>query len=330
MRSADRPAPHQVTQLDRSTRLVDYLKDRLIVVPSREIGALVTSGFVRVDRNGTGTAGRTYDLLAAGDEITIDAAALSALETTGRWIAPWDAALRVHHEDEDLLVVEKEAGVNVHPLGSRRSATLLGALIFHAGARANQPWGKWRPHLVQRLDRAVAGLLLVAKGATMKDALDRIRQRGGLRRRYHALVLGRVGEDAGTIDEPLGRDPACDYRRGRLSIECGGQRAVTHWSVVRRFDDRTLLEVEPLTGRTHQIRAHLAGIGHSIVGDRLYSFAYPRVAASADNAVARTLPAQPTPGHAASTTIALRAVELAFRHPQSGAHLCFRLPAIAR
>ncbi len=326
--AADMDSEHEVSQIEAPTRLVDYLKARLIAVPGREVGTLITSGFVRIRHNGNDTTGRTYDLLTPGDRIGVASPALAALKTSGRWITPWSTTLRVHHEDEDLLVVEKAAGVHVHPLGAHRAATLLGALIFHAGARTNRPWGGWRPHIVQRLDRPTAGLLLVAKGPMMKDALVRLQQRGGLRRRYRAMVLGNVREAAGIIDDPLGRDPCCDYRRGRLSTECGGQSAVTCWSVVQRSEDRTLLDIEPLSGRTHQIRAHLAGIGHSIVGDRLYSSRYSTAAEGTDDA-ARMRQESSLPGQAASTAIALRAVELAFRHPRSDEQLSFRSPPTA-
>jgi 23S rRNA pseudouridine1911/1915/1917 synthase len=300
---------HRVTYEGEAPRLVDYLKARLVLVPTREIGDLITSGAVHVND----APGRTYEPLSEGDGITVDAAALAALEASGRWIAPEARDLDVHHEDAHLLVVAKPAGTHVHPMGKLRCGTLQNALVHHAGARTDDPWAEWRPRPAQRLDRAASGLLVVAKSAEVCSALSGLLTSNRLTRRYVAMVRGALLEPSGTIDAPLGRDPSFDYRRAALPLSAGGQTAVTHWEVAKRFDDRTLLEVEIETGRTHQIRAHLALLGHAIVGDTLYSL--PPPAAGAD------------PGHTSASVIALHATRLAFRHPQSGETVACTAPA---
>jgi len=180
----------------------------------------------------------------------------------------------------------------VHPIGPYRSGTLLNALLWHCGARQDRPWGTWRPAPAHRLDRAASGLIAIAKSAAIHDAFRRLFASGGIARRYRATVHGSPRDDAGTIDAPLGRDPALDYRR---AIRPDGQRAVTHWRVVERLGDRSVLEIELETGRTHQIRAHLASAGHPIVGDGLYIDGI------------------------ATQVIELRATELRFSHPRTGA-----------
>ena len=309
-----RPHPtHTVTGLVGVSRLVDYMKDRLALVPVTEVGDLITSGFVGVSARDDEVRGRTIDLVANGDRITIDPAALARLESGARWNPPWDHALSILHEDDDVVVVEKPAGMHVHPLGDRREHTLVNALVHHAGGRSGEAWAAWRPHVVQRLDCVVSGVLVVAKSAGAKAALVRAQKKREIVRTYRALVVGRVAADDGVIDAPLGREPGRGYRRAVLAVELGGRPAVTRWNVVERFEDRTLVELRPETGRTHQLRAHLASIGHPIVDDHLYS----RIPAVEEPARLGDGPMSP---------IALHATRLSLRHPHSGDVLEFVSP----
>ncbi|HXC53039.1 MAG TPA: RluA family pseudouridine synthase [Candidatus Limnocylindrales bacterium] len=320
---------HVVPPGIESVRLVDYLKACLVAVPVTEIGDLITGGFVAIDSRDGGSAfrgrdtdnrgqvGRTIDRLNGGDRISIDAAELARLESTSRWNPPWDHPVAILHEDDDVLVVAKPAGMHVHPLADRRERTLINALVFHAGVRPGHPWGNWRPHVVQRLDRVVAGLLVVARSAEAKAALVREQKRGELSRTYVAMVSGVVERDAGIIDAAIGRDPLV---RGRRCVQADGmQRAITHWKVIARREDRTLVELRPETGRTHQLRVHLASIGHPILFDDLYQPADSSPDASCGQSASREI----AQNHARA--IALHASEVRFRHPRSGDFLCFRL-----
>ena len=157
---------------------------------------------------------------------------------------------------------------------------------------------------MHRLDRPTSGLLLVAKSRVVQEAFAAHLASGALERTYHATVHGEVTGESSTIDLPLGRDPHRDYRRAVVPLDQGGQTAVTHWRVVDRHSDRTRLEVRIETGRTHQIRVHLAAMGTPIAGDALYREG------------AESLPdGGPRPG---VTDLALRAVRLTFPHPTSG------------
>ena len=268
-------------------RLVDHAKAYLVVVPVRDVGGVIARGALSIDGRPAGIA----EPVRAGAVIAVDDAALASCA-----LRPQPLPLVVRYEDEDVLVCEKPAGMHVHPLGPHRDDTLLNALLWHCGARTDQAWGRWRPRPLHRLDRAASGLIAIAKHAAVHDDVRRQFAEHSIERRYLAVVHGRVASETGTIASPLGRDPACDYRRAVVPVEQGGQRAVTHFTRIEHAGNLTLLELVLDTGRTHQIRAHLASIGHPIVGDMLYASGGDR--------------------RDAAPAILLHARELRLRHPR--------------
>jgi 23S rRNA pseudouridine1911/1915/1917 synthase len=271
-------------------RLVDLLRARLVVVRSRDCGALITQGAVRIG----GQVAALDAPVQSVEDVTIEPAALAAVAYPAE-----DISLSIIHEDDDLVIVDKPAGMHVHPLGAHRGGTLLNALLWHAGTRPDQPWGRWRPAPLHRLDRAASGLIAFGKSARVHDAMRAQLAQHEVGRRYTAIVEGLIADDAFTISAPLGRDPALDYRRAVVDVEHGGQTAISHVRITERLVDggrqRTIVEVTLETGRTHQIRAHLASIGHPIAGDALYAPGGSR--------------------ETASTVIALHATALSLRHP---------------
>ncbi|MBA3457409.1 MAG: RluA family pseudouridine synthase [Deltaproteobacteria bacterium] len=285
-------------------RLVDYAKAHLATVAVGSVGPLIAQGAITIN----GRIGTMCELVGPEDVIAVAPAAHAAAFP----LVPEPRALAICFEDEDLLVVDKPAGVHVHPMGPYRTGTLVNALLAHAGATPDQPWAAWRPHPAHRLDRATSGLVIIAKRAAIHEALRADFAAHRVHRRYRATVHGRVELASGTIDAPLGRDPTFDYRRAIVPLASGGQAAVTHYSIVDRIVDSTgeytVLELEPETGRTHQIRVHLASIGHHIVGDTIYASAN----VTRDDA---------------SQAIELRATELRFTHPRDGRQITCVLTA---
>jgi 23S rRNA pseudouridine1911/1915/1917 synthase len=277
---------------DALTRLVDHAKAHLVVVPVGDIGPLIAAGAVTIN----GRVAKIADPVTPADTIAVDPHALATVA-----LVPEAVPLTIRHEDDDLVICDKPAGMHVHPLGAHRTGTLLNALLWHSGARPDNPWAPWRPSPMHRLDRAASGLVAFAKTAAIHDLMRRLFESNGIERRYRAVAVGRITDDARVIDAPLGRDPTLDYRRAIVPIDRGGQRAITHFTVVERHADRTVIDVTLETGRTHQIRAHLASIGHPLVGDALYAPGAARTDATAE--------------------IALHAIELRLRHPRTGADL---------
>lgn len=181
-------------------------------------------------------------------------------------VLPEDIPLDILYEDEDLLVLNKPQGMVVHPSAGHESGTLVNALLYHIHDLSGIG-GEKRPGIVHRIDRMTSGLLVVAKNdAAHRTLSDQFRDHSA-HRSYTALVDGNIRQDAGIVDAPLARHPV---DRKRMAIVQGGREAVTHWRVAARYGQYTLLQIELETGRTHQIRVHMASLQHPVTGDDIY------------------------------------------------------------
>ncbi len=181
---------------------------------------------------------------------------------------PQEIPLDIVYEDGSVLVINKPAGMVVHPAAGNYEDTLVNALLHHCGDSLSAIGGVLRPGIVHRIDKDTTGLLIVAKGDHAHQHLSAQLKTRTLSRKYYALVHGNVKEDTGTVDVPLGRDPR--DRKKMAVVKVGGREAVTHFEVVERFGQYTLVRCKLQTGRTHQIRVHMRHIGHPIAGDKTY------------------------------------------------------------
>ena len=209
-------------------------------------------------------------------------------------VRPQDIPLDVVYEDADVIVVNKPKGLVVHPAPGHPDGTLVNALLHHCGDSLSGIGGALRPGIVHRIDRDTSGLLIAAKNDFAHQRLSAQLQDHTLSRVYRCIVVGNLREDAGTVDAPIGRCPA---DRKKMAVVAGGRPAVTHWTVLERLPGHTYVECRLETGRTHQIRVHMASIGHPILGDTVYGSK------------------KPVPGLQGQC---LHAVGLRFLHPRTG------------
>ena len=203
--------------------------------------------------------------------------------------------LDIRYEDSDVIVINKPKGLVVHPAAGHWSGTLVNALMYHCRDSLSGIGGELRPGIVHRIDKDTSGLLIAAKNDHAHRALAAQLKDHTLARTYACIVCGNIREDSGTIDAPIGRDPT--DRKKMCVTKKDGREAVTHWRVLERFPGYTLLECRLETGRTHQIRVHLAWRSHPILGDTVYGHRKPELGMD---------------------TQCLHARELTFLHPRTG------------
>jgi 23S rRNA pseudouridine1911/1915/1917 synthase len=268
---------------------LDQALAKLLPQESRtRLARLIEEGRVRVD----GSTATPRSKVKSGESVDVT---LAPRQEESAFNAE-AIALDIVHEDQDVLVIDKPAGLVVHPGSGNWSGTMLNALLHHAPQLSHLA----RAGIVHRLDKDTSGLLVVAKTEPAQASLVRQLQAHTMKRTYLALARGVV-KSAGTIDAPVGRDPRS---RTRMAVVKSGKPAVTHYRVRKAFAHHTLLECELESGRTHQIRVHLASIGHPVEGDPVYAGRKPAL-----------LPRQ-----------ALHAWKLAFAHPATGNAARFESP----
>ncbi len=272
--------PTRVLKVDSEhgqIRLDVYLTQNLPESPSRTfVKRLIEAGNVTINKK----KAKANHKVTAGDEVVVDLAAPVYAED----IPPVNIPLDIVYEDENILLINKPAGLLVHPVNAQNnSGTLVNALLYHCKMLSDVNEGM-RPGIVHRLDRETSGIMLVAKDNKAHTKLAKQFERHQIRKQYLALVEGEVEFDEGVVDASLGKHPRY-YDRKKISFDGEAKEAVTFYKVRQRFKDRSLVALFPRTGRTHQLRVHMAYLGHPILGDEKYGKkdSFPRLALHAQS-----------------------------------------------
>ena len=287
-----------LTQQDRAGERLDVLAAEAAGVTRSRAGALIRDGQARV--NGVVQTKAGFKL-RPGDRVE-----LALPEAAPARVEAQDIPIEVLYQDDDLAVVYKPSGMVVHPAAGNPDGTLVNALLQRLD-HLSGVGGEIRPGIVHRIDKDTSGLLLVAKNDFSHLALSEQIRAHSVQRAYMAIVQGGMRADSGTVDGPIGRHPT---DRKKMAIVPGGRDAVTHWRVLEPLRGATLLECRLTTGRTHQIRVHMASIGHPLLGDPLYG---PKK--------------MPYPVQGGQL---LHAFRIGFVHPRSGEEMLFEAPPEAR
>ena len=248
----------RASEESKNQRLDAFLASSLDGLTRSQATRLIESGEVAV--NGRAVS-KSYKL--AGDEDI----AVTLPEPEPVEAVPQDIPLDVVYEDADVIVVNKPSGMVVHPAPGHPDGTLVNALLYHCAGTLSGIGGALRPGIVHRIDRDTSGLIIAAKNDAAHRYLSAQLADHTLARTYECIVVGKLREDRGTVDAPIARHPT---DRKRMAVVAGGREAVTHWEGIARYPGYTHVRCRLETGRTHQIRVHMAYIGHPILGDTVY------------------------------------------------------------
>ncbi|MBQ3492005.1 MAG: RluA family pseudouridine synthase [Oscillospiraceae bacterium] len=274
--------------------IADMVGERLDAFVARVADGLTRSAVQRLIEEGyvnrNGKPAKKNDKLNIGDEIAVTLPEAKPVD-----IAPKDIPLEIVYEDEDVLVINKPKGLVVHPAAGHQDDTLVNGLLYSHADQLSGINGELRPGIVHRIDKDTSGLLAVAKNDLAHTVLASQLKDHSMARTYEAVVCGSFKEDSGTVDAPIGRHPT--DRKKMCVNERNGKDAVTHWEVVARYRGYTHVRCRLETGRTHQIRVHMASIGHPILGDTVYGRKKPELG---------------------QTSQCLHAGVLCFAHPRDG------------
>ena len=272
----------------------DISGERLDAFLARSVENLSRSGAQKLLEEGcvllNGKPGKKNDKLSAGDAVSV-----TIPEPKEVNIAPTEMPLDIVYEDEDVVVLNKPKGLVVHPAAGHQDDTLVNGLLHALGDQLSGINGELRPGIVHRIDKDTSGLLAVAKNDHAHTFLASQLKDHTMARTYEAIVCGSFREDTGTVDAPIGRHPS--DRKKMCVTARNSKNAVTHWEVVRRYRGYTHIRCRLETGRTHQIRVHMAHIGHPILGDTVYGHKKPELGQDSQ---------------------CLHAGALCFRHPKDG------------
>lgn len=248
----------RASEESKNQRLDAFLASSLDGLTRSQATRLIESGEVAV--NGRAVS-KSYKL-AGGEDIAVTLPEPEPVEAV-----PQDIPLDVVYEDADVIVINKPSGMVVHPAPGHPDGTLVNALLYHCAGTLSGVGGALRPGIVHRIDRDTSGLIIAAKNDAAHQYLSAQLADHTLARTYECIVVGKLREDRGTVNAPIARHPT---DRKRMAVVAGGREAVTHWEVIARYPGYTHVRCRLETGRTHQIRVHMAYIGHPILGDTVY------------------------------------------------------------